>query len=112
MVIKNRVPDGIFSPPGNPVTIFLAVRPHYLFPLQPLPPAGFAAGASSAVELFSSPVPPAPAFSPPQAVVAQPDTASPVPAIRLAMLMPASSFFNSFLSISTSSLWVNKNNTL
>ena len=112
MVIKNRVPDGIFSPPGNPVTIFLAVRPHYLFPLQPLPPTGDWAGASCVLELFSISVPPAPDFSPLQAVVAQPVTARPAPVSKLAILRPANSFFRSFLSISTSSSLVNKTTLL
>lgn len=77
-----------------------------VYQLQPLPPAGFLAGASS-VLLFSISVPPAPDFSAPHPVEAQPVTESPAPAIRLAILRPANSFFNSFLSISTSSFKVN-----
>jgi hypothetical protein len=67
------------------------------------------AGASFAVELFSTSVLPAPDFSALHPVDAQPVTESPAPAIRLAMLKPANSFFRSFLSISTSSPLVNKN---
>jgi hypothetical protein len=51
---------------------------------------------------------PAPDFSPLHAVEAQPAAESPAPAIRLAMLSPAKSFRNSFLSISTSSSAVHK----
>jgi hypothetical protein len=72
-----------------------------LLPLQPLAPAGLLAGASFTVVLFSISVLPAPGSSPLHAV-AQPVTESPAPAIRLATLKPANSFFSSFLSISTS----------
>jgi hypothetical protein len=78
--------------------------------LQPLPPKGLTAGASCVVELFSISVPPAPDFSPLQAVVAQPVAESPAPASKPAMLRPANSFLRSVLSISTSSFQVNKNN--
>ncbi len=71
-----------------------------LHQLQPLPPAGFFCGASFAVVFSSTSVPPAPAFSPLQAV-AQPVIERPAPAIKLTMLKLAKSFFNSFLSIST-----------
>jgi hypothetical protein len=61
-----------------------------------------------AVVLFSVSVLPAPDFSPLHPVDAQPVTESPAPAIRLAMLRPANSFFNSFLSTSSSPSQVNK----
>jgi hypothetical protein len=56
-----------------------------LHQLQPLPPAGFFCGASFAVVFSSTSVPPAPAFSPLQAV-AQPVIEKPAPAIKLTML--------------------------
>lgn len=83
-----------------------------VYQLQPLPPAGFSAGASFVVELFSISVLPAPDFSPLHAVEAQPAAERPAPAIRLAMLSPAKSFRNSFLSISTSSSGVHKRTLL
>ena len=70
-----------------------------LHQLQPLPPAGFFCGASFAVVFSSTSVPPAPAFSPLQAV-AQPVIERLAPAIKVTMLKLAKSFFNSFLSIS------------
>ena len=99
--IKNRVPDVYLHASRNPV-IFFAVRPHYLFPPQPLPPAGFLAGASCVVELFSIWVPPAPDFSALHPVEAHPVSEIPAPPSKLAMLRPANNFFRSFLSMSTS----------
>jgi hypothetical protein len=109
MAKKNRVQVASCLPPGNPV-IFSNSATALLIQLQPLPPAGFWAGASSEVELFSISVPPAPDFSPLHAVVAHPVTEKPAPAIKLAMLRLANSFFISFLSISTSTGTVNKKN--
>jgi len=88
------------------------VRPHYLLPLQPPPPTGCWGAGASFVVAFSISVPPAPDFSALHAVEAHPVTESPAPASKLAILRPANSFFSSFLSISTSSFTVNKNNAL
>jgi hypothetical protein len=65
------------------------------------------AGASFVAVLCSVSVLTAPDFSALQPVEAHPVMARLEPAIRLATLRPANSFFNSLLSISTSFIKVN-----
>jgi hypothetical protein len=104
-IVKKRIPEGFQASPGISENFrnatALLYQPQALPPagflgtaLQPLPAAGWSAGVFSAVLLFSIPVPPAPAFSPPHAV-AQPDTDRPAPAI----IRPARNFLKSILFI-------------